>query len=193
MLFQILLIDISIGEKRKNKMPIFDVKINIHDGEHEYIQSHYVYCKTEEEAQNKMISHLDFNNKTYFKIVDRDSNNKPNAWEEKPGYRIYEIESVGKAKLNALGFNDIDIDLTSLFQYPVLPLNKKSAEVVWTKDDDCYEYWWYMGMYYVFLSITPADSDPVYIGTFESIDVKEQTQKMEDGGWKISLNKGEIK
>jgi len=164
-------------------MPLYDVQVEIHDGEHEYNQHHYVFCKDIKEAQDAVIRDLSFNDKHFFNIETCPIGGEPISWiEVPPGYRIYKIGTIEEAKIRVLGLTS-SLDLTELMHRPVLPLDTKSAEWIWSKGD-CFEHWWDMGEYYIFLSVAPGDSEHVYIGTFDTWELSSQIESMEDT-WKM--------
>ena len=159
-------------------MPIFDVQIEIRDGEHEYIQHHYSFCEDIKEAEELVVRDLDLNDEHYFE-KEHSIDGCITGWTEvPPGYRYYKIGMIEEARINVLGLSTL-IDLSKLMRCPSLPLDTKSTEWEWQRGDD-YEYWWDMGEYYVFLSITPGDSERVYIGTFSTLELASQVESMED-------------
>jgi hypothetical protein len=159
-------------------MSLFDVNIEIQDGEHEYIQHHYTFCKDIKEAKDSVVRNLNLNNERYF-VKEYGIDGCVIGWTEaSPGYRVYKIGSINEARITALGLS-ASINLTELMRRPILPLDTKSAEWIWSRGD-CFEYWWSMGEYYVFLSITPGDSERVYIGAFNSGGLTNQIENMKD-------------
>jgi len=164
-------------------MPLFDVNIEIQDGEHEYIQHHYTFCKDIKEAEESVVRDLDLNDEQYF-VKEHGVDGCVTGWTEvSPGYRAYKVGTVEEARITAIGLSS-SLNLTKLMHNPILPLDTKSTEWVWSKGD-CFEYWWDMGEYYVFLSITPGDSEHVYIGTFDSWELATNIEGMKEEDWHI--------
>lgn len=125
-------------------MPIYEVSVEVHDGEHEYIQNNYVFCRDVDKAIKEVIELYEFNNKEYFRIYEHDpKTNKPIAWEGISDYRIYGIENAREAKLSVIGLSN-NLDLTQLMHRPVLPLFSVDADWIWQYDNEI-AYWWQQG------------------------------------------------
>ena len=165
-------------------MPIFDVPIECSDGESTYTDHKYICAKIWEEAIQIVIQVRGFDDKERFKVFDTNKDGKPYRWEEMPpGWRIFEIMQPVPLRIIAHGLS-APLDINELMSRPVLPLDSKQAEWIWNKSDR-FEWWWYMGNYYVFCSYTPGDSNVIYIGKFFDYELKEYHDRLTAGGWSV--------
>jgi hypothetical protein len=104
-------------------------------------------------------------------IVPDHEDDQITQWQMKGDYRVYKFEEISEARLYINGFSS-SVNLTQLIHNPALPLKSSKADYTWKSNKDHYEWWWFMGDYYVFAEWGPGDSELMYIGTFPIWDLE---------------------
>ena len=169
-------------------MTIYKVDVTVRDGESEYPFYEYVNATSPQKARDEVVKLFGFNRKNGgFKFLEKDK------WEEKIGYRIYEIKpNISPAQIYILGMRDA-INLDELCKRPVLPLFSKDADWIWSISNQV-EYWWYHGDYIVVAMYYPerlSENDScLSITTFPYWDFKKHCDSMVENKW--FLVKGDI-
>ena len=173
-------------------MTIYDTVVSIHDGKAEYTQHHYTNTTSIEKAERSAIKNYGFNQKGHFNVHRRDKDGNPDVWEERLGYRLYELEGTQPAKIYVDGMSN-SIDLSELAGRPVLPLFSKDADWVWQFDNDV-AYWWFHGdMVVEVLKLgakTSENDSCISILYWSYFDINKHTKAKSEAGWVVT--KGEL-